>query len=632
MIVPMSRVRLVGPRERLQEALDALQDFGRMQLDRLPLDGGLAPAERDRRAERLARALRRMRDDTEAALAALQIDPGKRDVAVDANPNLARWARAARRGRRRAERLKAARQALEDERVLLARYEDFLAAFRVLLAGLADAQHLRAYGVTLPGHERQRAETLGDALRADLGVEVIVTTRTLPSGDLAVLIAVPASAQGKMERALSGARIAEVPLPSGYADESLTAAAPRILARLAEIPRLIARLDDERSAMATEFGDQLLTIRATALDRLSSDAASAFSSTTRHAFAVEGWVPRQDVPPLRRRVEQALGEDIVFEEIAQEDWRSSDAPVVLTNPRLFRPFEMLTAILPLPAYGSIDPTPFVAVGFPMLFGMILGDAGYGLALAAIAGLIMWRADPKSAWRSVGEMGMACAAFAIVFGLLFGEVFGELGRRMGLEPVLFDRETSIIAAIVAAVGVGVVHTLLALALGMVRSRHESRIAASRAVQIAMIVLIVLAGLSAVRVLPAPLFGPFAIAVFVGFPVLLALEGIVAPIEFFSTLSSILSYVRIMALGTASVLLATVANRMTGMFGSVLVGVLFGLLFHLVNFAMGIFSPTVHALRLHYVEFFKHFYSPGGRPYEPFRHSGQHGAATTRGVTR
>mgnify|MGYP003297059161 CR=1 FL=1 len=39
---------------------------------------------------------------------------------------------------------------------------------------------------------------------------------------------------------------------------------------------------------------------------------------------------------------------------------------------------------------------------------------------------------------------------------------------------------------------------------------------------------------------------------------------------------------------------------------------------VNFAIGLFSPAIHTLRLHYVEFFGKFYSPGGRRYEPFGH--------------
>jgi V/A-type H+-transporting ATPase subunit I len=87
---------------------------------------------------------------------------------------------------------------------------------------------------------------------------------------------------------------------------------------------------------------------------------------------------------------------------------------------------------------------------------------------------------------------------------------------------------------------------------------------------------------------------------------------------STFSNILSYARVMALGTASVMMAIVANRLAGSFGSVVVGVVFGLLFHLVNFALGVFAPTIHGLRLHYVEFFGKFYSPGGQQYRPLRH--------------
>jgi V/A-type H+-transporting ATPase subunit I len=110
----------------------------------------------------------------------------------------------------------------------------------------------------------------------------------------------------------------------------------------------------------------------------------------------------------------------------------------------------------------------------------------------------------------------------------------------------------------------------------------------------------------------------ILLFAAFPVLIVLEGIVAPVELLSTMGHVLSYARIMALGTASVMLAVVANRMAGAMGSAVIGVLFALLFHFVNFGLGLFTPTIHALRLHYVEFFGTFYSPGGIRYQPLGH--------------
>jgi V/A-type H+-transporting ATPase subunit I len=116
--------------------------------------------------------------------------------------------------------------------------------------------------------------------------------------------------------------------------------------------------------------------------------------------------------------------------------------------------------------------------------------------------------------------------------------------------------------------------------------------------------------------------------VAFPVLVVLEGAITALELLSTLGNMLSYARVMALGMASLMMAVVANRMAGAFGSAVVGFLFALLFHLVNFAIGVFSPTVHTLRLHYVEFFGKFYSPGGTPYHPLAHWRPGSAAHSR----
>jgi V/A-type H+-transporting ATPase subunit I len=162
-------------------------------------------------------------------------------------------------------------------------------------------------------------------------------------------------------------------------------------------------------------------------------------------------------------------------------------------------------------------------------------------------------------------------------------------------------------------------VLGLVLGALSSaRTEPRLAIGRGLSAVMIVLILVAILAAMEIFPHALLNPAVIALLIAFPTLVVLEGVIAPVELLSTLGHILSYARIMALGTASVMLAIVANRMAGAMGSVVVGVLFALLFHLVNFALGLFTPTIHALRLHYVEFFGTFYSPGGVRYAPLGH--------------
>ena len=311
---------------------------------------------------------------------------------------------------------------------------------------------------------------------------------------------------------------------------------------------------------------------------------------------------------------------MVLETIAREKWTARDAPVVLANPRVFRPFELLVRVMPLPAYGTIDPTPFVAVFFPLIFGIMLGDVGYGLMLLAIAMLIRRKAVPGSAMRKVGDMAVPMAVFTMIFGVLYGEFFGDMGQRLfGMKPVLFDRAEGVLAALALAVGLGFVHVVLGLVLGALSLRRsEPRHAIGKGVTAAMVLLIVAALLAAFEVLPKALFMPAVIALLVAFPILILTEGLVAPVELLASVGNALSYARIMALGTASVMLAVVANRMVGTMGSVAIGLIFALLFHLVNFAIGLFGPTIHALRLHYVEFFGKFYSPGGQPYRPLAH--------------
>jgi V/A-type H+-transporting ATPase subunit I len=93
----------------------------------------------------------------------------------------------------------------------------------------------------------------------------------------------------------------------------------------------------------------------------------------------------------------------------------------------------------------------------------------------------------------------------------------------------------------------------------------------------------------------------------------------PLELVSLVGNILSYLRIAAIGLASVYLAMVANALAGFVGNILVGLIVAVLFHALNIALGAFSPTIQSLRLHYVEFFSKFYQSGGEPFRPFQRS-------------
>ncbi len=622
MILEMSKVRVLGPRDLMDDVLRVLQDFGLVHLTGVESTAGVEPRSLSARERRKRKQLRRILEDIEAALAGLGAGGGgTRPGPESPDPeDFAVWARMARRVRRRVESLNERAASLQEEEALILKYRGYLAAFESSLERIGRSPDLTALGAVLRAGDTDWLERLEDRLAAEIGDGFHMETRTLDSGDLALLLVLPVERAARVEQVLADARVPELRVPDQYGGGSLAEAVPRMLSRLGSIPEELAEVAAQRSALARERGPELRRARRAVHDRLSELEARTLTATTRYAFVLEGWTPRDAVSRLRGELSGEFGETVVVEEVSSAEWTGEEAPVVLSNPRIFRPFETVVKLLPLPRYGTIDPTPYVAVFFPMFFGLMLGDMGYGLLLAAVGLLLHWRSSPGSIVRAVAEIAGPCAAFTIIFGLLYGEFFGDLGRTwFGLEPLVFDREEGIVAAMILAAGLGFVHILLGLGLGVASAlRGQPRHAIGRGIAAIMVVLIALALLAVAEVLPDAFFTPSVIALLVLFPVLVVLEGLIAPVELLSTLGNILSYARIMALGTASVMLAVVANRMVGAMGGAVVGILFALLFHLVNFAVGVFSPAIHALRLHYVEFFGKFFSPGGVPYHPFRH--------------
>jgi V/A-type H+-transporting ATPase subunit I len=617
MIVPMVRVRVMGPRALLTPVLTVIQDVGMLHCASPP-EGGplrgtlLAPAEARRR-----RQLLRLVDDVEAAL--VEAPEGPLAGPADAPAECARWARLARRVRRSLAGLADRTARLQEEQALLARYQGFFATFEALLEARAPRPGFSAFHVVLRAEQAEMLPALERALGELLGDACETVSRRLAGGEIALLLLVPASRAPAVERLLADTRVQEVPVPTGYGP-TLLEAVPTMRLRAARIPAELEELRRERAEVLGRHAGDLRRALAAARDRLAQLEALALTAVTPSLFVLDGWLPAGGEPKLARALDRAFGATVVTETVDRAHWEGQDAPVVLRNPRLFRPFELVTGMLPLPRYGTIDPTPYVAVFFPMFFGLMLGDAGYGAAVALLALVLHHRSRPGTTLRAVAEVAGPCALFAIVFGVLFGEYFGDLGRRwFGLHPLWLDRENAIVPFLLLTLALGVVHVVLGLVLGVLAgAREHPRQAAGRGLSAVMIVLIVVAILGAVEVLPRSVLTPAVVALLVAFPVLIALEGIVAAIELLSAIGHVLSYARIMALGTASVMLAIVANRLAGAVGSALVGALFALLFHLVNFGLGLFSPTIHALRLHYVEFFGTFYSPGGTRYQPLGH--------------
>jgi V/A-type H+-transporting ATPase subunit I len=218
-----------------------------------------------------------------------------------------------------------------------------------------------------------------------------------------------------------------------------------------------------------------------------------------------------------------------------------------------------------------------------------------------------------------------SGWAVVFGFLYGEAFGTLGEEIGLRPLWFDRVSAenVAGLLIMTIVIGAVHITLGLILGVweaIRDRSRSHLLERGGMLVGLISLFLIVAI-VMDYLPPGLMTPAIVALIIGIVLLSASLGwlgiLMGPIEFIGLIGNVLSYLRIAAIGLASVYLAKVANEVAGMVGSAIVGIIIAVLIHALNLVLGAFSPTIHSLRLHYVEFFRKFYEGGGRPYQPFK---------------
>jgi V/A-type H+-transporting ATPase subunit I len=620
-IIHMSKVEIAGPRELLLPALETIERLGVLQIDAslkeradedaarairpLALDGKTL-AERlfleDLRIkiERLLELLPKV----EARESHLQPSRAINSVAPLATRHLAACEARAQRA-----------EAAQAEMTRLDRYLVFLATVQSLVPQGAERAGVEYIGVEVRDPEalEHLTRVAGSLL---LGAEV--RTARADDGSWFGLITTEKELADRLKEGLQGNQIPEVQLPDYLAGLPLPAKLEAARARREVLAAELAQIDREAHDCAVAWRGMYENVLAWLQHRLGLLRSSAAVYETDRCFVLFGWMPSAGVAALRKALVEQHGEAIVVEEQEILHQELEDVPVVLRNPAYFRPFELLTRLLPTPRYTSIDPTPFVGIFFPLFFGMILGDVGYGLLLLLAAVAVVVFARKRRTLRQAGQILLVCSLYSIVFGVLYGEFFGDLGMHLlGRESPWLDRRTAILPMLYFALAVGGVHVTVGLALGFAVSIKGHRRREALARLLSMLAMLCIAGVLATYFAPVAELArkPLLMTLLLIAPVLLLTGGLLAPFELLRHFGNVISYARIMAVGLASVLLAYVANRLAGAAGSVWVGVSVAVLLHAFNIVLGVFAPTIHALRLHYVEFFGKFVETGGRRYQP-----------------
>jgi len=513
-------------------------------------------------------------------------------------------------------RRKARHQELLEERRLLPHWESLVDAFLSIQYAFARRADWSMMGLILDRAREHEVDALRNEIARVTKGRMELSVATLDPTRLAALVFYEERFERDLERLIWGKGVDHLTLPRKYLGKPLDEVLTEISVRQRAIPREIAEAEAAYRDLLAKSEEELVALRE--LARLRSKELSTRTAFVQSSYTVGliGWVPQSAAAPLRRGLEELFGDRVFvsFRPPRPEEWAT--VPVALSNPSLARPFELLLLPMRRPRYGGLDPTILLALFFPIFFGIMVGDIGHG-AVILLGGWAVGRWFPRVP-GAVSSILMTMGGSAIAFGFLFGELFGDLGKGW-LRPLLFDRTERMISYLWLALAIGVAHVLLGHLLGIIGALRlrKPRQATERAATMAAIfggLLLLGAG---VKLIPSGWFTPGLILMLAMVPVLLYAGGLVALLELVSTAGHILSYARLMALGVAGAMLAHVANTLGSTEGNVVLGILVALLLHLLHLVMSLFSPTIQALRLHYVEFFSKFYEPGGVPYAPFR---------------
>ncbi|HPK81179.1 MAG TPA: V-type ATP synthase subunit I [Methanoculleus sp.] len=466
-----------------------------------------------------------------------------------------------------------------------------------------------------------------------------------------IAVVVPNEHREEVERTLLDSGFQAIPVP-----EEAGAPADRLKAHLGEARDVNAGIAGVNQRLA-EIRDRHTDLLVACDELLTADVERAEAplrfATTEETFITEGWVPEDRADGIRAALEKATNGRIYIGELAIDD--DAKVPVEYENPSFASPTQVLMDIYARPRYSELDPTLMVAIVFPIFFGLILGDVGYGAILLALSlGLRKFLKGDEG--RMLLSVLMYASVSSIIFGILYSEFFGAA---LPWPALIFNRHLNIgtvgghppqiTELMILAIWIGILHITLGRILGMVNARkfHHGRHAAKAAIANAgwigtmWGILLMIWAFYAIPLMPDLTGLPVVamglnVAAVAGAALLVAgilgifQENALELVEIPTIISHVLSYARLVAVGLSSVAIAMVVNYIAiGMMIQpqleaitplgvifIIFGVLVLFMGHALNTALGLLGGGLHSLRLHYVEFFTKFYKGGGKKYNPF----------------
>ena len=404
---------------------------------------------------------------------------------------------------------------------------------------------------------------------------------------------------------------------------------------LAALRREQAELAERKAALEQEIAkcaDQKPELRQLSdASRIEMDRGEAKGRTreTAETFLLEGWFPAENTKELEMLLEGCTCAWQMTDPVPEDYPR---VPVKLKNNRFTGPLNMVTEMYSLPAYGSLDPNPYMAPFFILFYGIMMADMGYGLLMIAASLLVLKKKQPTGGNRNFFALLGLCGISTFILGAMTGGFFGDfipqLVKLFNPESTftwfwqpLFSPINDIIMVMLGSLALGCVQILVGMVIGFIYKLRHGEIAEALCEEAAWWVIIgcgVALGITGNKVFLWVLLAVLVISQSYGKKGIGGkIVGIGGSIYNHITgyFGDILSYVRLMALMLAGAVIAQVFNTLAAIPGNLIIFFVISILGNALNFALNLLGCYVHDMRLQCLEFFKYFYRDGGRAFRP-----------------
>lgn len=467
-----------------------------------------------------------------------------------------------------------------------------------------------AYAVYTPGTVPQKhAESFLQACTdAGISCETVSGTETTL---YVVVVSLPGQALNELSE--NGFEKTSIPLEQGLVGDAVKQSKEAV--RTAQ--ETLDKRQEELHALASQsHAPQLLCEQY----RAQSELEDAPFIETAQTVLLEGWVPADELENAEKAIKSVTA---VYDLSARDPLPDEDVPTKLHNNKTVSQFEGITNMFSVPKYGGYDPNAVMAPWYWVIFGMMMGDAGYGLMMVVLILLFKKLLKPKGETAKLANVLLYSSITTILCGVLFGSYFGETWH-----PILFSPLDDPVRMLILTMVLGVAHIFTGLIVQIINNVKAGHWLDAIFDQVSWI--LVISGLGLFFIKPARTVG-IVLAV-VGAVIILftagrAKKGVVGKITgglvglygVTSYLSDILSYSRILALSLATGVVGMVMNMLAGMIQGSVIGFIFSLVIYIVghvfNLVLGLLSAYVHDCRLQYIEFYGKFYEGSGKLFRP-----------------